>query len=201
MVAGRFGMDYLDTGKLYRAVGKKLIEAGEDLSEAERHDSEAAAQAIEIASKFTIIDIETAGELATEEVGQAASIVSAIPGVRQALLDFQREVARSPRGAVLDGRDIGTVVCPEADLKFFITASLEARADRRYKELQKHDDSIIRQAVFQDLERRDARDTQRRAAPLKQAEDAIYIDTTEMDIETVFQKVCSTILSFAPENK
>jgi len=193
-IAKKLGYSYLDTGKLYRAVGKKMLDAGLDVLEADDHSSSAAEEAVSIAKNMNIGEISNV-ELASEGVGAAASIVSAIPGVRKALLEFQREVAQDKRGAVLDGRDIGTVVCPDADFKFFITASLEARAKRRYKELQKKDNSVIYAEVLEDLERRDKRDTQRNTSPMKVAEDAIRIDTTEMGIDEVLKEVLSIISS------
>jgi cytidylate kinase len=129
--------------------------------------------------------------LREERVAQAASVVAAIPSVRQALLAFQRRFAESPpegaQGAVLDGRDIGTVVCPRADAKLFITAGVEARARRRFKELQESGIEVIYERVLQDMKDRDARDMQRRAAPLVPADDALVLDTTTLDADAAFR--------------
>jgi CMP/dCMP kinase len=113
--------------------------------------------------------------------------------VRAALLDVQRNLAKDPRGAVLDGRDIGTVVCPDAKYKFFITASLDARAERRFKELQKQDGSVIYAAVLEELKARDARDQKRKISPLVPANGAIHIDTTGLGMDEVFYRVCSHV--------
>lgn len=199
-IAAHYQMDHLDTGKLYRAVGQRTLHLVDDIQEAEDHHSEAAHMAVEIATSLSLNDILNAQNLSNEEVGKAASIVSAIPEVRKALLDFQRSVADSPNGAVLDGRDIGTVVCPHAHIKFFITASLNARADRRTKELQKQDKRIIREAVFKELEQRDARDMQRSTAPLKQTEDAYFIDTTDMNMDEVLSKATAIIDAFTSKS-
>lgn len=187
-------LSYLDTGSLYRGVGLKLIESGMDVEEAEDHNSKSAEHAIEIARNLALKDLEDLN-LSCEGVGKAASIVSAIPKVREALLEFQKGVANSPNGAVLEGRDIGTVVCPNADHKFFVTASIEARAERRYKELQKRDESVIYDSVLQDLVKRDRRDSKRTISPLTIAEDAIEVDTTDMSMDDVFEKIVSIISS------
>lgn len=185
-IAEHFDLDYLDTGSIYRALGYKILNNDLDPSDNK--------VAIEFAKNITEEDIKNP-HLYDEGIGKAASIVAAIPDVRQALLGFQRVFARSPKGAILDGRDIGTVICPEADFKFFITADLEARAERRYKQLQNKGLPIIYQSVKDDLRRRDDRDSKRDVAPLKRADDAIYIDTTDMDADEVFEKVLSVILS------
>lgn len=186
-IAQHFGMEYLDTGKLYRAVGVKLIESGYNIDDAENHSSKAAAYAIKMAEDITIQDVNSRN-LSSEEVGKAASIVSAIPGVRAALLEFQRRIADSRNGAVLDGRDIGTVVCPNADFKFFITANVEIRAQRRHKELQNQGNGVIYTDVLEDLKRRDERDSKRKIAPLRASEDAICIDTTALSMEGVLEQ-------------
>lgn len=184
-LAEHFGLEYLDTGSLYRAVGMKLIYGGKDPS-----DKKAA---VEAAKNIDADDLANP-RLRQERIGQAASIVSAFPEVRQALLEFQRNFAKGKKGAVLDGRDIGTVVCPDADFKFFITATLYARAKRRHKELQGQGYEVVFDSVLEDLRERDERDEKRAIAPLKAASDATVIDTSEMDISSVFQKVCSSIL-------
>ncbi len=183
-LAEHFGLEYLDTGSLYRAVGMKLVYGGKD-----PHDKKAAAAAAEHIDADDLAN----PRLRQERIGQAASIVSAFPEVRKALLDFQRNFARGKKGAVLDGRDIGTVVCPDADFKFFITATLYARAKRRHKELSGQGYEIVFDSVLEDLRERDERDSQRSIAPLKPANDAIVIDTSDMDASTVFEKAKGTI--------
>ncbi len=183
-VAEHFDLEYLDTGKIYRALGKKILDKG--------FSSENKDMAVELAKTINLQDMSQDG-LYNEYIGNAASIVAAIPEVRAELLEFQRKVARSQKGAVLDGRDIGTVVCPEADFKFYITASIEARAERRYKQLQEKENSIIYQDVFDDLKKRDDRDGGRKVAPLKQASDAIFIDTTNITAEEVLSNILDII--------
>ncbi|WP_340116577.1 (d)CMP kinase [Pelagibius sp. 7325] len=172
---------YLDTGSIYRAVAAKILAAGGDAENPET--ATAAARALEP------IDLER-DDLRLETVSQAASKVAAIPSVRAALLDFQRDFADRPpgrrNGAVLDGRDIGTVVCPEANVKFFLTASVEARAARRHKELIERGEESIYARVLQDLRERDARDSGRATAPLRAAEDAVRLDTSSMDADQAF---------------
>lgn len=193
-VAEHLGAVYLDTGKLYRAVGYALIKSGKNVDAAADFDSDSAKYAASSAENLDISALNNQ-DLSLEEVGRAASFVSAIPAVRKALLKFQRDVAKNPKGAVIDGRDIGTVVCPEANPKFFITASLETRAKRRFIELQKRDNGVIYDSVLQDLKARDERDSKRKISPLKPANDAIHIDTSNMSIDDVFNKVLSVILS------
>ncbi|XBQ16843.1 MAG: (d)CMP kinase [Oceanicaulis sp.] len=173
-LAARFGLPHLDTGTLYRAVAVTLIDAGiapEDAEAAER-----AARALD-PTKIDEAKIRTAG------AGVAASVVSAHPGVRAALLDVQRDFARQPGGAVLDGRDIGTVIAPEAEVKLYVTASEEARAWRRRAELVNRGEQISFEQVLGQLRQRDARDSSRADAPLTKAADAVEIDTTDMTIE------------------
>jgi len=191
-IAGYFGIPYLDTGKLYRYVGYRILQKGLDAESCISGPN--LSLALEIARGITPEGLDNK-ELSREDVGQAASIISAVPEIRAALLDFQRSIAKSPGGAVLDGRDIGTVVCSEADFKLFITASLAARAERRYKELQKLDGEIIYTAVLEDLRLRDERDSKRKISPLIPAKGAIHIDTTDMDEAAVFEKVLSIILA------
>lgn len=183
-IAEHFRLHYLDTGCIYRAVGLAIMNDGKDPQDK--------ATAIAYASALTPEDVSSDG-LYHEGVGNAASIVAAIPEVRSVLFAFQREVAGKPEGAVLDGRDIGTVICPDATFKFFITADLETRTKRRYKQLQTKDKSIIHQTVLDDLKRRDQRDSERAVAPLQQAEDAIRIDTTHMNAQEVLETVLSHI--------
>lgn len=162
-----FGFAHLDTGLLYRATGRRVL-TGLD--------------PVEAAQSLRAEDLE-AEDLRTPDVSQAASRVAAIPEVRQALLDFQRAFARRAGGAVLDGRDIGTVICPEAEVKLFVTASDEERARRRHKELSESGHTATLDEVMDDLRQRDARDSARAAAPLKPAEDALRLDTSEMTID------------------
>ena len=170
-LARHFGFHFLDTGALYRMVGLAALRAGGEPITVE--SAIAAAQSLDPSS---FLD----ADLRTEKVGAAASIVAVIPDVRAALLEFQRSFARKPPGAVLDGRDIGTVVCPDAHAKLFITASAEVRARRRQKELGASD----YEAVLADIRARDARDSQRATAPLVAAKDAVVLDTSGMDIAT-----------------
>ncbi|WP_322865233.1 (d)CMP kinase [Aquicoccus sp. G2-2] len=165
-VAAQFGFGHLDTGLLYRAVGAKVL-AGVD--------------PIEAAKALIAEDLE--GDLRSQAVAQAASQVAVIPDVRAALLDFQRAFAARGGGAVLDGRDIGTVICPEAEVKLFVTASAEVRAERRYLELIDKDVETSRAAVLRDVLERDARDSDRAHAPLRPAEDAVLLDTSRMSID------------------
>lgn len=166
-VAAHFRLAHLDTGLLYRAVGARVL-TGED--------AEAAARCLSAA------DLE-ADTLRSAEVAQAASKVATIPQVRAALVDFQRAFARRAGGAVLDGRDIGTVICPEAEAKLFVTASSEIRAQRRYRELLEQGAETSLPEVLADVRARDDRDMTRADAPLKPADDAVVIDTSEMSIE------------------
>lgn len=185
-LAKHFGFHYLDTGALYRAVARRLLAAGEDPSDA--------AAAVRAARALTPEELDNPG-LRAEGVGEAASIVSAHPAVRAALLAYQRRVAAKPPGAVLDGRDIGTVVCPEADVKLFVTASVEARARRRIRELEAQGAAVDEAQVLAALERRDARDSARAVAPLKPAADAHLLDTSKMDIETAFRAAQDIVAS------
>jgi len=187
-VAADLNLAYLDTGLLYRATGFAVLEAGGDPS-----DEIAATQA---AKNLRPQDMNNE-KLRHDEAAQAASKVGAIQPVRDALLAFQRDFANNPpagmNGAVLDGRDIGTVVCSDADAKLFVTASTEVRAQRRLKELQDRGLEAIYAQVLQDMKDRDERDSQRSSAPLKAADDAHVLDTSEMDIETVIAQAKSII--------
>ncbi len=184
-LAVHFEVPYLDTGKLYRAVGYDMQRDGIDL-----HDEKAATR---YASSLRPEELESE-HLYDEGVGHAASVISAMPAVRAALFEYQQRFASQPEGAVLDGRDIGTVICPDAHIKFFITADITTRAERRYKELQKRDDCVIYDNVLGDLKRRDERDSGRSAAPLRVADGAIRLDTTRMNAEEVFQHALSFVL-------
>lgn len=188
-MAEYFDLAYLDTGSLYRAVGMKMVYAGQEPSD--RKAALAAAKSIEVNDLAN-------PRLRQERIGQAASVVSAYPEVRQALLDFQREFSRSGNGAVLDGRDIGTVVCPDADFKFFITATLYARAKRRHRELSGQGIEVVFESVLADLRERDERDEKRDVAPLKPADDAFIIDTSGLDASHVFDTVRQVIVRKYP---
>ena len=168
------GLPVLDTGLLYRAVGVLTEGAGED------PDDPAAATAI--ATLLTAERLEDPA-LRTRAAGELASRVAIHPGVRAALLDFQRSFALQPAGAVLDGRDIGTVICPEAPAKLYVTATPEVRAERRWKQLTGQGETVSFDDVLADIHRRDARDGGRDTAPLRRADDAALLDTTEMSIE------------------
>jgi len=187
-LAERFGLAFLDTGGLYRATALKALDSGGDPSNPEI--AETAARAVRP-------DDLASPRLREERVAEAASIVAAIPKVRAALLAFQRDFAHHPpagfKGAVLDGRDIGTVVCPDAPVKLFLTASAEARALRRFKELQEAGKVAIYQRVLQDIEQRDARDRERVTAPLRRAHDAIELDTTALDADAAFAKAVALV--------
>jgi CMP/dCMP kinase len=173
-LAQHFNFHFLDTGTLYRRVGLALLKSNVD-----PHDAAAAAA---IAQRLNSQKFHDA-ELRTEAVAGAASIVAAIPAVRAALLDFQRAFAVKLPGSVLDGRDIGTVVCPHAEAKLFITASPLVRAKRRFAELRTEGSNEIFNSVLEDIRQRDARDKTRTIAPLVPAADAVVIDTSEMTIE------------------
>ncbi|HWG80876.1 MAG TPA: (d)CMP kinase [Stellaceae bacterium] len=176
-LAQHFQLAHLDTGKLYRAAALHALAAGGD--PADPGVARAAAERVRAS------DLDNP-RLRDEDVARASSVVAAIAAVRHALLAFQRDFARrppAPGGAVLDGRDIGTVVCPDADAKLFVTATLEARARRRFKELQENGGNAIYERVLQDMKDRDARDSQRRAAPLVPADDAFVLDTTALDAD------------------
>jgi cytidylate kinase len=177
-IAEALGYHHLDTGLLYRAVGVLSEQRGvTPLQAAESLDPE---------------DLKHP-ELRGEVAGQAASKVAAIPEVRAALLDFQRRFARQRPGVVLDGRDIGTVICPDAEVKLFVTASVEKRAERRVKELLAKGESVIAERVLQDLKDRDARDSARTVAPMATAADAILLDTSDLDADSAFEAALSIV--------
>ncbi|MBN8187693.1 (d)CMP kinase [Salipiger thiooxidans] len=176
-LAAHFGFGHLDTGLLYRAVGRLMLTGTEPV---------AAALALVAA------DLEAEG-LRTAQVAQAASKVAAIPEVRAALVDFQRAYARRSGGAVLDGRDIGTVICPEAEAKLFVTASAEVRARRRFDEMQANGVETDYETVLAETKERDHRDRTRADAPLRPAEDAVILDTSEMDIESAVAQAIAAV--------
>ena len=173
-LAAHYGLRHLDTGLLYRAVGKAVLDAGHKLDD--RQAAIAAAQSLDLA-RFDEAVLKGA------EAGEAASFVSAIPEVRAALVGFQRSFAASAPGAVLDGRDIGTVICPDADVKIFVTAEPDVRAQRRATEYRASGKTVDDATVLADIRKRDERDSNRSASPLKQADDAVLIDTTHLDVE------------------
>lgn len=190
-MAAHGNMAYLDTGALYRAVGNEVLLAGGN----PENEADALVGAQSLSGKIASEGAEKVlgnSVLKEDHVAQAASKVAAIQPVRDALMDLQRNVAKSPGdaydGAVLDGRDIGTVICPDADLKLYITADDETRAERRTKELQSRGIEAKREAVLADLRERDKRDTSRAAAPLRPADDAIVIDTSDLSADDVFKK-------------
>ncbi len=180
-LARHYRLVHLDTGGLYRATGLRALLSGGRPSDP--------AVAVAAAGAVRLGDLDDP-RLREERVGEAASVVAAIPAVRSVLLGFQRDFAHHPpagmAGAVLDGRDIGTAVCPDADAKIFVTATLEARAMRRFKELQADDSGIIYERVLQDMKARDARDSERATAPLRRAPDALELDTTARDADAAF---------------
>jgi cytidylate kinase len=183
-LAAHYGLRHLDTGLIYRAVAKALLDAGHALDDKPR--AVAAAQALDP----TRFDEQA---LKSHAVGEAASISSAIPEVRAALLDFQREFGRRPPGAVLDGRDIGTVIFPDADVKILVTASPEERARRRARELRASEQEVADAEILADILRRDERDSSRSVAPLKAAADAHLLDTTHLDIDAAFRAAVEII--------
>lgn len=183
-VAEHFGLPCLDTGLLYRAVARDVL--ARDFRLDDVWAAVAAARGLDPAS---FDDPALRGA----EAGDRASVVAKIPEVRTALLDYQRTFARQPGGAVLDGRDIGTVVCPDADVKLFVTAAPEERARRRFIELQLKGEPVRYEAVLKAIRERDERDMGRSAAPMKAAEDAILLDTTELDIEAAFDAAVGSI--------
>ena len=185
-LAATLGYHHLDTGLLYRAVGARLLAEGVDPA-----DAEAAAAA---ARGLGPADIAREG-LREENVGRAASVVAANPAVRAALVEFQRRFAAQPPGAVLDGRDIGTVICPGAEVKLYVIASAEVRARRRHDELRGRGEPATYAAVFRDLQERDARDQARGTAPAKSAEDAIVLDTTDLTADEVFAQAIGIVRS------
>lgn len=183
-IADHFGLPYLDTGLLYRAVARDVRRCGKALEDAAA--AENAARSLDAAS---LDDPNLRGY----GIGDAASIVGRIPEVRMALLQFQQDFAAQPGGAVLDGRDIGTVVCPGADVKIFVTASPEIRAERRYLERKARGEPTSYEAVLDEIRRRDERDARRSEAPMRPAVDAFLLDTSNLDIEAAFNTAVGVI--------
>lgn len=177
-LAAHYGLPHLDTGLLYRAVGQGVIARGGSLDDA--------ALAERIARALDAADISASDGLTGGGAGEAASRVASYPGVRAALFELQRAFAAQPGGAVLDGRDIGTVIAPDAVAKLFVTATPEVRARRRWLQLTARGEAIPFEDMLADIQRRDERDAGRGAAPMVRAEDAVLLDTTDMDIEAAF---------------
>jgi cytidylate kinase len=184
-IAERFGLNHLDTGLLYRAVARDVRRRGGSLD-----DTAAVIAAARTLDPATLDDPELRGPGA----GEAASVVARLQDVRTAILDYQRAFARRPPGAVLDGRDIGTVVCPDADVKIYVTASPEVRAERRYLELQGRGEPASYATVLADIRRRDERDAMRAVSPMRPATDAFLLDTSNLDIEAAFDTAVGVIL-------
>lgn len=181
-ISAQFGFAHLDTGLLYRAVGAKML---------------AGVKPIDAARALQAEDLD--GDLRNAEIAQAASKVAAIPEVRQALFDFQRAFAARAGGAVLDGRDIGTVICPDAQVKLFVTASPEVRAERRFLELTGKGANTDYDTVLADVKERDHRDSSRSDAPMKPAEDAVILDTSDLSIEDALAHAVAVIKDRLPQ--
>ena len=199
MLAKKLGLLYLDTGAMYRAAAYAAIDAGIDLSDAPKVAEIARNARIELTGEpdsisvfLNGIDITT--EIRTLEVAQAASVVSVISDVRRVMVEHQREIGESaPRGCVLEGRDIGSVVFPNADIKFFLTAKPEARARRRYEEDKAKGRVSTYEQTLDEINERDTRDVSRKDSPLTIAEDAIVIDTSELDLSEVFERMLGEV--------
>ena len=188
-LAAHFGLPHLDTGLLYRATARALMEAGERLDDERR--------AVEAARGLALMDFDEE-QLRGREMGEAASVVAALPAVREALFDMQRSFARRPEGAVLDGRDIGTVICPDATVKIFVTASPETRANRRALELARRGEKVNYAEVLEDIRKRDERDSHRSSAPLLAAADAVMLDTSALDVEGAFAAALAIVMGKKP---
>lgn len=196
VLAKKYRLAYFDTGMVYRAVGIEMMENNQDVA-----DKEAAAAVARRLTFPKMMKLSENPEFRGPKGGQNASIVSAYPEVRSALLQMQREFSEHPvfadgsraDGAVYDGRDTGTVVCPHADIKLFVTASPEVRAERRFKEFKAKGLQTSYDEVLKDIKARDERDTNRAAAPLKPAADAVILDTSALSIDDVIEKVCRII--------
>lgn len=192
----KYGMAYFDTGMVYRAVGLQMVLDGQPL------DDETTAEKVAQSLTFPkMIELSHHQDFRSDIGGRSASVVAAMPSVRRALLKMQQDFALNPvfadgskaNGAIYDGRDTGTVVCPDADIKLFVTASPEVRAERRYKEFLQKGLNKTYEEVLAQIKERDERDSNRSAAPLKPAADAVIFDTSEYNAEQVFEKVCSLI--------
>ncbi|MEN9709619.1 MAG: hypothetical protein RIQ68_2027 [Pseudomonadota bacterium] len=176
-LARHFNVPHLDTGLLYRATAAGVLDRGERLEDVEH--------AVAVARGLALTDFDE-DRLRGREMGEAASVVAAIPEVRAALIEAQRRFAARPEGAVLDGRDIGTVICPDAPVKIFVTAAPETRAQRRALELAGRGEKVDFAAILDDIRKRDERDSGRSSAPLKAAADAVALDTTKLGVEEAF---------------
>ena len=183
-LAEYYKLPHLDTGLLYRATACALIDEGLSLEDA---------SAAEEAARGLSLNEFDPERLRSREIGEASSVVASIPAVRAALIEMQQNFAARPEGAVLDGRDIGTVICPNARIKIFVTASPETRAQRRALELAGRGEPADFNLILEDVRKRDARDSARQTAPLKQAPDAILIDTTELDKDAVFARALKIV--------
>jgi cytidylate kinase len=183
-IAAHYGLHHLDTGQLYRAVARDTLAKGGD--PADEAAALAAAQALDPES---LDDAALRGP----KIGEAASFAARHPKVRETLRAYQRAFARQNPGAVIDGRDIGTVICPDADVKLFVTATPEERARRRYLELKQNGAKVTQEEVLEDIRTRDERDQNRAVAPLRRAEDAVLLDTTNLDIDAAFRAAIDVI--------
>ena len=197
MIARELNLLYIDTGAMYRASALAVMEAGVSTNDAAAVAEVAARANIKLAGNPDSLQIMLDGrdisrEIRTEEVGHTASVISVIPEVRRTLVERQREIGRHG-GVVLDGRDIGTVVFPDADIKFYLTAAPEERAHRRYEEERVKERNITFEETLMDINTRDRRDSTRADSPLAIAEDAIVIDSTELSIEEVFERMIDAI--------
>jgi CMP/dCMP kinase len=183
-LAKHYGLPHLDTGLLYRAVAKAALDAGVDLKDGKACSA--------IAAGIRLADFDER-ELRSAGVGAAASVVASVPEVRRALFELQRAFAQQESGAVLDGRDIGTVIAPDADVKLWVDASVEERARRRFLELRGQGEDVTEAGVLQQLKERDLRDSQRKDAPMKPADDAVWIDTTRMTPDACLAKAVEVV--------
>jgi cytidylate kinase len=184
-IAAHFGLAHLDTGLLYRAVARDVRRRGGALD-----DAQSAAEAARGLDPGTLED----PGLRAPGTGEAASVVARIPAVRTAILEYQQAFARRPEGAVLDGRDIGTVVCPYADVKIYVTARPEVRAGRRCLEMKARGETVAYEAMLADIRLRDERDAGREVSPMRPASDAVLLDTSDLDIEAAFNTAVGVIL-------
>jgi cytidylate kinase len=182
-IAAHFGYGCLDTGLLYRAVARDVLASGGSLEDE--------ALAARLAATLDPASLDDPG---LRMLGDAASVVAKVGAVRSALLELQRNFAAQEPGAVLDGRDIGTVVCPDAPVKLFVTADVEVRANRRFEELRRRGEPVTYEGVLEVIRRRDARDAERADAPMKVATDAILLDTTKLDIDAAFEAAVGLIM-------
>lgn len=193
--AEKLGYIYVDTGAMYRAMAVHFLNQGIDENEVEKMKEACKSANVTIEYEDGVQQVylngtNVTGRLRQESVGNMASVSSAVPEVREKLLELQRELARTS-DVVMDGRDIGTNVLPDADVKIYLTASVETRAERRYQELQEKQQECSYEEIARDIEERDRRDMTRKTAPLKQAEDAVYIDSSNLNIEEVTEAILS----------